>query len=71
MLDMVKEEKPQLKRARSAKDKEQKRELILATASKLFDQDPDCLPTASAIAKQSNIAKGTVYLYFKSKEEIF
>ncbi|AWB65010.1 TetR/AcrR family transcriptional regulator [Saccharobesus litoralis] len=59
------------KRARSAKDKEQKRELILTTAAQLFDLDPDLLPTAAAIANHSGIAKGTVYLYFKSKEEIF
>lgn len=59
------------KRARSAKDKEQKRELILMTAGQLFDAEPDVLPTAAAIATQSGIAKGTVYLYFKSKEEIF
>ena len=59
------------KRARSAADKSLKRDLILATAAQLFDAQPDSLPTAAEIAKQSGIAKGTVYLYFKSKEEIF
>ncbi len=59
------------KRARSAADKSLKRDLILATASQLFNTQPDALPTAAEIAKQSGIAKGTVYLYFKSKEEIF
>lgn len=59
------------KRARSAQDKSIKRDLILKTASELFDQEPNSLPTAAAIANKSGIAKGTVYLYFKSKEEIF
>ncbi|MER2491813.1 TetR/AcrR family transcriptional regulator [Catenovulum sediminis] len=59
------------KRARSAEDKSLKRDLILNTASQLFDDSPDTLPTAAAIANHSGIAKGTVYLYFKSKEEIF
>ena len=59
------------KRARSAEDKSQKRDLILQTASELFNDSPEALPTAAAIANQSGIAKGTVYLYFKSKEEIF
>ncbi|KMT65908.1 TetR/AcrR family transcriptional regulator [Catenovulum maritimum] len=59
------------KRARSAEDKSIKRELILSTAAELFDIEPDALPTAAAIASKSGIAKGTVYLYFKSKEEIF
>ncbi|NTS76619.1 TetR family transcriptional regulator [Catenovulum sp. SM1970] len=59
------------RRARTEKDKEQKRGLILNTASQLFDANPEILPTAAAIASQSGVAKGTVYLYFKSKETIF
>lgn len=59
------------KRARSDQAKLQKRELILNTASELFDRQPDVLPTAADIARQSHMAKGTVYLYFKSKEQIF
>lgn len=59
------------KRARSAEDKSLKKDLILSTAATLFNNQPDSLPTAAAIASSSGIAKGTVYLYFKSKEEIF
>lgn len=59
------------RRARSPKDKEQKRDKILKTAAELFNLDSDALPTAAAIAQTTGIAKGTVYLYFKSKEEIF
>lgn len=66
-----KQQKSPLRRARSPQDKEQKRELILQTASMLFSEGPESLPTAAAIARHSGIAKGTVYLYFKSKEEIF
>ncbi len=71
MLNEADSPKAPVKRARSAKDKERKRELILSTAATLFDQNPDALPTASAIANHAGVAKGTVYLYFKSKEEIF
>ncbi|WP_017443860.1 TetR/AcrR family transcriptional regulator [Gayadomonas joobiniege] len=59
------------KRARTDEAKNQKRERILQAASDLFDQNPDALPTSSEIAQHSGVAKGTVYLYFKSKEEIF
>ncbi|WP_018691299.1 TetR family transcriptional regulator [Algicola sagamiensis] len=59
------------KRARAPKEKEARRNHILHVASQLFSADAPQLPTADKIAKTAGIAKGTVYLYFKSKEEIF
>lgn len=52
-------------------DKERKRAALLESARDLFLQDPTQLPSVSAIAKRCGLAKGTVYLYFKTKEEIF
>lgn len=44
---------------------------ILQAARTLFLQDPHQLPSAARIAQASGLAKGTVYLYFSTKEEIF
>lgn len=51
--------------------KQQKRMKILRAAEQLFSQQGDTLPTVSAIGKAAGIGKGTTYLYFESKEEIF
>lgn len=58
-------------RALDEKAKEARRNDILQAARKLFLTDPHQLPSASRIAKESGLAKGTVYLYFSTKEEIF
>jgi AcrR family transcriptional regulator len=44
---------------------------ILQAARVLFLQDPHQLPSAARIAQEAGLAKGTVYLYFRTKEEIF
>ncbi len=59
------------KRARGAKEKEQRRKAILASATKLFLKDNSALPTTAQIGKDAGVAKGTLYLYFRSKEEIY
>lgn len=61
----------EFKRARGAKEKEIRRKSILASAVKLYQQNPSSLPTTSMIGKDAGVAKGTLYLYFRSKEEIF
>ena len=58
-------------RAISSDDKYLKRSLILNAARDLFLVDDRQLPAVAAIAKQAGLAKGTVYLYFSTKEEIF
>ncbi|XOV80085.1 MAG: TetR family transcriptional regulator [Aestuariibacter sp.] len=61
----------EFKRARGAKEKEIRRKSILTSAIKLYQQNPAALPTTSMIGKDAGVAKGTLYLYFRSKEEIF
>ncbi len=60
-----------LRRARDAEDKQTRRANILAAARHLFHKGDGRLPTAAEVADASGVAKGTVYLYFHTKEEIF
>ena len=53
------------------KDKEARRASILAAARDLFLRSPEKLPSSAMIAHTAGLAKGTVYLYFRTKEEIF
>lgn len=48
-----------------------KRELILEAALELFRQNGFRRTSMEDIAEAADIAKGTLYLYFKSKEELF
>lgn len=43
---------------------------MLLKAAELFQRDR-VVPTAAQLAEACGLAKGTVYLYFRSKEEIF
>lgn len=58
-------------RAIADADKELRRQSLLENGRRLFLENPRQLPTVAAIADACGLAKGTVYLYFKSKEEIF
>ncbi len=58
-------------RAYSTLDKIEKRQEILMSAEDLFIKQKGVFPTVSAICTYSSIAKGTIYLYFKSKESIY
>lgn len=58
-------------RAVDGEDKAARRADILAAARALFVADSRQLPSAAQIAQAAGLAKGTVYLYFKTKEEIF
>lgn len=58
-------------RARSDDEKILKRQMILDAAWYLLEKSDGKLPTAIEIANYANISKGTVYVYFKTKEEIF
>ena len=59
------------KRALGQEDKQARRIEILDAARKLFNAGDGSLPTASEVATAACLAKGTVYLYFRTKEEIF
>lgn len=58
-------------RALAREDKQARRAVILSAARTLFNEGDGNLPTASQVAAASGLAKGTVYLYFQTKEEIF
>ncbi len=62
-----------LPRSRAIDDDEKalRRQSILDAASRLFLARPGSLPSVITIAQEAGLAKGTVYLYFKTKEEIF
>lgn len=51
-------------------DKHARRDAILEAALSLFVAQSD-LPSSAQIATAAGLAKGTVYIYFRTKEEIF
>jgi TetR/AcrR family transcriptional regulator len=56
---------------RKEREKKQRREHIIEVCEKLFlKKDVESI-TVDEIARESELAKGTLYIYFKSKEEIF
>ena len=59
------------KRARTAKEKDLRRESLLDAALELLLESNGQLPTVSAIAARAGVAKGTAYIYFKTKESIY
>lgn len=65
---MVEKAKP---RARKDEEKLQRRQDILDVAWQLFQETSYQAITMSEVAQRSGLAKGTVYLYFKTKEELF
>lgn len=60
-----------IKRAYDDDAKEARRRDILDAAEALYAADADQLPGVARIAAAAGLAKGTVYLYFSTKEEIF
>jgi len=56
---------------RRQKEKEQRKSAILRSAQQLFFKRGFKAVTVESIAKQARLSKGTVYLYFNSKEEIY
>ncbi|MFQ3621017.1 MAG: TetR/AcrR family transcriptional regulator [Spirochaetales bacterium] len=55
---------------RRLREKEARRQLILETAEKIFAQKGFTETPMDEIARQTELSKGTLYLYFKSKEEL-
>lgn len=61
-----------MRRARSDEDKRERREAILATARAMYEREPSFAAfTMGALAAEAGLAKGTLYLYFRTKEELF
>jgi AcrR family transcriptional regulator len=57
--------------AHAKEDKEARRDDILAAGLSLFLEDPRRFPSVASIAARAGLAKGTIYLYFETKEQIF
>lgn len=55
----------------SNEEKEQKRQDILDAADHLWEKNSDAIASMSELADATGIAKGSLYLHFRSKEEIF
>jgi AcrR family transcriptional regulator len=59
-------------RARSDEAKQERRTAILSTAWRMYTRNPSFAAfTMAALAQQAGLAKGTLYLYFRTKEELF
>jgi AcrR family transcriptional regulator len=61
----------QHKRAVNVSEKQERRTAILNAAMELFLASSFDAVTMQAVADKAGIAKGTSYLYFRSKEEVF
>jgi AcrR family transcriptional regulator len=55
---------------RKEREKEQRRNLILDAAEKVFFSKGIDSSTMDEVAEEAELSKGTLYLYFKSKEDI-
>jgi AcrR family transcriptional regulator len=62
---------PIKRRAIKDEQKQERRQTILDHAWRLFQGTPYQQITISEVAERAGLAKGTIYLYFKTKEELF
>ncbi|HEX8391650.1 MAG TPA: TetR family transcriptional regulator [Longimicrobium sp.] len=61
-----------MRRARSDEAKAERRQEILNTARDMYEAEPSFPAfTMAALAGRAGLAKGTLYLYFRTKEELF
>lgn len=59
-----------MKRAYDEAGRDERRSAILAAAEALLKDADGDLPSMASIASRAGLAKGTLYLYFRTKEEI-
>ena len=59
------------KRAYSDEEKQQREQMIIDAAQHLLMQKSFHSINMNEVARTANLAKGTVYLYFQTKEELF
>jgi len=57
-------------RAIQAEDKQERHHAILDAAERLLLRSPERIANVAEVADEAGLAKGTVYLYFPSKEEL-
>lgn len=60
-----------VQRARQDWQKEERREAILEAAERLFQENRGVFSPVSAVADRVGLAKGTIYLYFRTKEHMY
>lgn len=60
-----------LRRARQETQKQERRQAILDTALQLFASSTYQEMTLEMVAQHVGVARGTIYLYFKTREELF
>ena len=58
------------RRALAASEKSQRRAAIVAAAEELARRDPSGSYSVEQLARRAGLAKGTVYLYFRTREEM-
>jgi len=58
-------------RERKEREKEERREQIIDAAEKVFFEKGLSVATMDEIAERAELSKGTLYLYYKSKEDIY
>lgn len=58
-------------RARSAGEKDVRRDQVVESAARLFERDEYEAVTMARVADEAGVAKGTPYRYFASKEALF
>ena len=56
---------------RKVREKEHRREEIIDAAQKIFFQKGLAITTMDEIAEAAELSKGTLYLYYKSKEDLY
>jgi AcrR family transcriptional regulator len=57
-------------RAMQAEDKRERHDAILDAAERVLIRSPDRVLNVAEVADEAGLAKGTVYLYFPSKDEL-
>ena len=62
---------PLKKRAYSDEEKQQREQMIIDAAQQLLMEKSYHSINMNEVARSANLAKGTVYLYFQTKEELF
>ncbi len=57
-------------RAIQAEAKQERHQAILDAAERLLEGSPERIASVAEVAEEAGLAKGTVYLYFRGKEEL-
>jgi TetR/AcrR family transcriptional regulator len=56
---------------RKEREKEARREVIISAAEKVFNEKGLVAATMDDIAEAAELSKGTLYLYYRSREDLY